>query len=96
MSPVRYELGVYTTEDGILHSHGRENFESYIFAFILDVEVCRIYIALQHPAERVQHAERRTSGKQQRLIVCTFFKYRHEQWLRHGATSRKVAGLLGL
>jgi hypothetical protein len=25
MFPVRYELCFYTPEDGILHSHGREN-----------------------------------------------------------------------
>jgi hypothetical protein len=32
MSPVRYKLGFYITEDGILHSHRRENFQSYIYA----------------------------------------------------------------
>jgi hypothetical protein len=30
MSPVRYELGFYITEDDILHSHSRENLKSYI------------------------------------------------------------------
>jgi hypothetical protein len=30
MSPVRYELGFYIPEDGILHSHRRENLKSYI------------------------------------------------------------------
>jgi hypothetical protein len=30
MSPVRYELGVYIPEDGILHSHSRENHRSYM------------------------------------------------------------------
>jgi hypothetical protein len=30
MSPVRYELGSYIPEDGILHSHRRENLKSYI------------------------------------------------------------------
>jgi hypothetical protein len=28
--PVRYELGFYISEDGILHSHLRENLKSYI------------------------------------------------------------------
>jgi hypothetical protein len=28
--PVRYELGLYIPEDGILHSHHRENLKSYI------------------------------------------------------------------
>jgi hypothetical protein len=30
MSPVRYELGFYIPENGILYSHRRENLESYI------------------------------------------------------------------
>jgi hypothetical protein len=30
VSPVRYELGFYISEDGILHSHRRENLKSYI------------------------------------------------------------------
>jgi hypothetical protein len=30
MSPVRYELGFYIPEDGILYSHRRENLKSYI------------------------------------------------------------------
>jgi hypothetical protein len=29
MSPVKYELGFYIPEDGILHSHRRENLKSY-------------------------------------------------------------------
>jgi hypothetical protein len=30
VSPVRYELGFYIPEDGILHGHCRENLKSYI------------------------------------------------------------------
>jgi hypothetical protein len=30
VSPVKYELGSYIPEDGILHSHSRENLKSYI------------------------------------------------------------------
>jgi hypothetical protein len=30
VSPVRYELGFYTPEDGILHSHRRETLKPYI------------------------------------------------------------------
>jgi hypothetical protein len=29
VSPVKYELGSYIPEDGILHSHRRENLISY-------------------------------------------------------------------
>jgi hypothetical protein len=31
MSPVRYELGFYIPEDDMLHSHGREDFKSYMY-----------------------------------------------------------------
>jgi hypothetical protein len=30
VSPVRYELRFYVSEDGILHSHRRENLKFYI------------------------------------------------------------------
>jgi hypothetical protein len=30
MSPVRYDLGFYIPEDGILHSRRRENLKSYM------------------------------------------------------------------
>jgi hypothetical protein len=30
MSPERYELGFYIPEDGILHSHPREDIKPYI------------------------------------------------------------------
>jgi hypothetical protein len=30
MFPVKYELDFYIAEDGILHSHRRENLKSYI------------------------------------------------------------------
>jgi hypothetical protein len=30
VSPVKYELGSYIAEDGIVHSHSRENLKSYI------------------------------------------------------------------
>jgi hypothetical protein len=33
VSPMRYELGFYTAEDGILHSHRCENLKSYIVLF---------------------------------------------------------------
>jgi hypothetical protein len=39
MFPVRYELGFYTPEDGILHSHRLENLKSYIvfLIYLLDL-----------------------------------------------------------
>jgi hypothetical protein len=51
MSPVKYELGFYIPEDGILHSHCSENLNSYmnfmnIFMFSLNLNVrsqCRLF-----------------------------------------------------
>jgi hypothetical protein len=37
VSPVKYELGFYITEDDILHSHRRENLTSYIVNFMLRI-----------------------------------------------------------
>jgi hypothetical protein len=35
MSPVKYELGFYIPEDGILQSHRRENIKSYLTGWTL-------------------------------------------------------------
>jgi hypothetical protein len=35
VSPVRYELGFYTPDDGIIHSHCRENFKSCMALYCL-------------------------------------------------------------
>jgi hypothetical protein len=34
VSPVKYELGFYISEDGILHSHRRENLKFCIESFL--------------------------------------------------------------
>jgi hypothetical protein len=40
VSPVKYDLGFYITEDDISHSHRRENIKSYTVLFvILDVRI---------------------------------------------------------
>jgi hypothetical protein len=36
VSPVKYELGFCITEDGILHSHRRENLNSYMLSIYLN------------------------------------------------------------
>jgi hypothetical protein len=35
VSPVRYELGVYIPEDGILHSHRHENLKTYTLYLLI-------------------------------------------------------------
>jgi hypothetical protein len=46
VSPVRYELDFYIPEDGILHSHRRENLKPYIliFMFLLTKNLSPIHI----------------------------------------------------
>jgi hypothetical protein len=39
MSPVKYELGFYIADDGILHSRRRENVKSYKILYRLSVGV---------------------------------------------------------
>jgi hypothetical protein len=51
VSPVRYELGFYMQEDGILHSHRRENLKFY--AICLRPEVTGVETPiLMGPLER--------------------------------------------
>jgi hypothetical protein len=46
VSPVKYELGFYIPEDGILHSHRRENLRSYIFCFNSFKDLSGIWLSL--------------------------------------------------
>jgi hypothetical protein len=46
MSPVKYELGFYISEDDILHIHRGENLKSYMkFMVFWDVTPCRLEVA---------------------------------------------------
>jgi hypothetical protein len=49
VAPVWYELGFYIPEDGILHSHCRENLTSYI------ASVCLPYMLAGETKLRVSH-----------------------------------------
>jgi hypothetical protein len=44
VSPVKYELGFYIPENGILHSYRRENLKSYKYkqALVTGLETCSI------------------------------------------------------
>jgi hypothetical protein len=42
MSPVKYELGFYIPEYGILHSHRRENLKSYMELIQLGITMAPI------------------------------------------------------
>jgi hypothetical protein len=43
MSRVRYERGFYVPEDGILHSHRRENLKPYIYVVNEFLETTDLY-----------------------------------------------------
>jgi hypothetical protein len=46
--PVKYELGFYIPEDGILHSHRRENLKSYTVLFLWQVMQCGLVARQGH------------------------------------------------
>jgi hypothetical protein len=39
VSPVKYEMGCYIPEDGILHSHRREDLKSYKDRYDYDIRI---------------------------------------------------------
>jgi hypothetical protein len=45
VSPVTYELGFYTPEDGILLGHFRGNLKSYIFLYVVIYLIEPVYSA---------------------------------------------------
>jgi hypothetical protein len=61
---VRYELGFYIPEDGILHSHRRENLKSYIALpnwapqRRRNVLPARYELALYIPEDGILHSQR--------------------------------------
>jgi glutaminase len=48
VSPVKYELGFYIPEDGILHSHCREILKSYKLLCAISGNVSRLYRVTSH------------------------------------------------
>jgi hypothetical protein len=65
VSPVRYELGFYIPEDGILHSHRRENLRSYITLTGCtlwqrrNVSSVRYELGFYIPEDGINHSHRR-------------------------------------
>jgi hypothetical protein len=43
VSPVKYEMGFYIPEDGILHSHCRENLKSYIVGRLFHIRITYVF-----------------------------------------------------
>jgi hypothetical protein len=52
VSPVKYELGFYISEDAILHSHCRENFKSYTVIVSYRFEKARVWTFLISPTAK--------------------------------------------
>jgi hypothetical protein len=67
--PVRYELGFYIPEDGILHSHRREDLKSYIALTGLvmywrsDLSPVRYELGFYIPEDGILHSHRRENLK---------------------------------
>jgi hypothetical protein len=58
VSPVKYELGSYIPEDGILHSHRRESLKSYVFICLVLIASCRTACFSRGQASSVALANR--------------------------------------
>jgi hypothetical protein len=75
VSPVRYELGFYIPEDGILHSHRREHRKSYIVltGWVVErrfnVSPVRYELGFYIPEDGILHSHRREHRKS--YIVLT-------------------------
>jgi hypothetical protein len=69
VSPVRYELGLYIPEDGVLHSHRRENLKSNIaltgcaLCLRRNVSPVRYELGFYIPEDGVLHSHRRENLK---------------------------------
>jgi hypothetical protein len=44
VSPVKYEIGFYIPEDGILHSHRRDNIKSYISLLLEEKQLIAFWV----------------------------------------------------
>jgi hypothetical protein len=69
VSPVKYELGLYISEDEIFHSHRRENLKSYIaltgWTLYLrsNVSPVKYELGFYISGERILHSHRRENLK---------------------------------
>jgi hypothetical protein len=76
VSPVRYELGFYISEDGILHSHRRANLKSYIALTgwakwrRFNVSPVRYELGFYIPDDGILHSHRRANLKSYTARVC--------------------------
>jgi hypothetical protein len=74
--PLRYELVLYILEDGILHSHRRENLKTYIVltSWALqrrrNVFPVRYELVLYILEEDILHSHRRENAKSYMLQYC--------------------------
>jgi hypothetical protein len=69
VSPVRYELGFYIPEDGILDSHRHENLKSYValtgwtLQWRRNVSPVRYELGFYIPQDDILHSHRRENLK---------------------------------
>jgi hypothetical protein len=75
VSPVKYGLGFYIPEDGILHSHCRENFKSYTALtgwaqLQRRMSPMRYELGFCIPADGIFHSHRRENLKSYIYLRC--------------------------
>jgi hypothetical protein len=74
--PVRYKLGVYIPEDGILHSHRRENLKSYkrevdsSYVVLLLITECRDVSQTSQKLTKGRRRSRRSVAAGSTRIIC--------------------------
>jgi hypothetical protein len=79
VSPVKYEVGFYITEDGILHSHRRENLKSYKELLVLtawtlqqrsNLSPVRYELGSYISEDRILHSHHRENLKSYIALTC--------------------------
>jgi hypothetical protein len=69
VSPVKYELGAYIPEDGVLHNHPRENLKPYIALIVwglylrFNVSPVRYELSFYIPEGGIPHSHLRENLK---------------------------------
>jgi hypothetical protein len=76
VSPVKYELGFYIPEDGILHSDRRENLKSYTALTVWalqrrrNISPVRYELDFYIPEDDILHSHRRENLKSYIALTC--------------------------
>jgi hypothetical protein len=98
VSPVKYELGFYIPEDGILHSHCRKNLKSYIALTVRamyrrrNVSPVKYELGFYIPYDGILHSQFRENLKSYNIK----FRLRYDRWVCTGLIWRTSGASRGL